>query len=89
MKCGNLILAEKGPFFYIHKAIKNEIQADSCQSHGPAAGMGYVSDGFVYSCITRFLKTYFAIGSLLYFYYLMAGHRVCVPVKEVISCIIV
>jgi hypothetical protein len=63
MKCGNLILAEKGPFFYIHKAIKNEIQADSCQSHGPAAGMGYVSDGFVYSCITRFLKTYFAIGS--------------------------
>ncbi|WP_320122989.1 hypothetical protein [uncultured Sphaerochaeta sp.] len=31
----------------------------------PAADMGCVSvsDGFVYSCITRLLKTYFAIGS--------------------------
>ncbi len=41
------------------------IKEDSCQSQGPATGMGYVSDGFVYSCITRFLKTYFAIGSII------------------------
>ena len=63
MKCGNLILAEKGSFFYIQQAINNEIKADFCQAHGQATGMGYVSDGFVYSCITRLLKTYFAIGS--------------------------
>jgi glycosyltransferase involved in cell wall biosynthesis len=30
--------------------------------------MGYVSDGFVCLCITRFLKTYFAIGSIIPIY---------------------
>jgi len=37
-------------FFYIQQSINNEIEADSCQSHGPAAGMGYVSVGlYVYA----------------------------------------
>jgi hypothetical protein len=55
---------EKGPFFYIHHAIISKNKTELCQSHGPVAGMGYVSDGFVCLCITRFLKTYFAIGSV-------------------------
>ena len=65
-------------FFYIQQSINNEIEADSCQSHGPAADMGYVSDGFVYLCITRFLKTHFAIDSL---------HLVISPILLVIFAI--
>jgi len=65
MKCFNVILAEKGSFFYTKQALNNKIQADSCQAQGPAANRGHVREDFACLCIMGFLKTHFAIGSTL------------------------